>query len=88
MKQKTAVKNGLAGVITTPLLLDNSKSKGEAMQKQLIKAAIRGFNGEADAHLVKVSVSNVDKKIQALRKAFEQLNKCMNETRYKLLTLT
>ncbi|MBM7315436.1 DUF4041 domain-containing protein [Streptococcus suis] len=84
MKQKTAVKNGLAGVITTPLLLDNSKSKGEAMQKQLIKAAIRGFNGEADAHLVKVSVSNVDKKIQALRKAFEQLNKMYERNKIQI----
>ncbi|HFU4519487.1 TPA: DUF4041 domain-containing protein [Streptococcus suis] len=84
MKQKTAVKNGLAGVITTPLLLDNSKSKGEAMQKQLIKAAIRGFNGEADAHLVKVSVSNVDKKIQALRKAFGQLNKMYERNKIQI----
>ncbi|HFI0245914.1 TPA: DUF4041 domain-containing protein [Streptococcus suis] len=84
MKQKTAVKNGLAGVITTPLLLDNSKSKGEAMQKQLIKAAIRGFNGEADAHLVKVSVSNVDKKIRALRKAFEQLNKMYERNKIQI----
>lgn len=57
------------------MLLDNSQSKGRAMQNQLIKAAIRGFNGEADALLVKVTVSNVDKMIQALRKAFEQINK-------------
>lgn len=84
MKQKSKVKNGLAGVITTPLMLDNSKSKGEAMQKQLIKAAIRGFNGEADAHLVKVSVSNVDKKISALRKAFEQLNKMYERNKIQI----
>lgn len=54
------------------------------MQKQLIKAAIRGFNGEADAHLVKVSVSNVDKKIQALRKAFEQLNKMYERNKIQI----
>lgn len=75
MQQKSMVKNKQAGVIIRPMLLDNSKSKGRAMQNQLIKAAIRGFNGEADALLVKVSVSNVDKKVQALRRAFEQLNK-------------
>lgn len=69
------VKNGTAGRIITPMLLDNSKSKGKAMQNQLIKAALRGFNGEADALLVKVSVVNVDNKIKALRKVFEQLNK-------------
>ncbi|HFI0449750.1 TPA: DUF4041 domain-containing protein [Streptococcus suis] len=84
MKQKSAVKNGLAGVITTPLLLDNSKSKGEAMQKQLIKAAIRGFNGEADAHLVKVTVSNIEKKIAGLRKAFDQLNKMYERNKIQI----
>ena len=69
------IKNGIAGRIISLMLLDNSKSKGRAMQNQLIKAALRGFNGEADALLVKVSVVNVDKKIKALRKSFEQLNK-------------
>lgn len=39
------VKNGRAGEIISPMLLDNSQSKGRAMQNQLIKAAIRGFNG-------------------------------------------
>ena len=75
MQQKSMVKNGTAGRIITPMLLDNSKSKGKAMQNQLIKAVLRGFNGEADALLVKVSVVNVDNKIKALRKVFEQLNK-------------
>ena len=75
MQQKSMVKNGAAGRIITPMLLDNSKSKGKAMQNQLIKAALRGFNGEADALLVKISVVNVDNKIKALRKVFEQLNK-------------
>ena len=75
IQQKSMIKNGTAGRIITPMLLDNSKSKGKAMQNQLIKAALRGFNGEADALLVKVSVVNVDNKIKALRKVFEQLNK-------------
>ena len=75
MQQKSMVKNGTAGRIITPMLLNNSKSKGKAMQNQLIKAALRGFNGESDALLVKVSVVNVDNKIKALRKVFEQLNK-------------
>ena len=75
IQQKSMIKNGTAGRIITPMLLDNSKSKGKAMQNQLIKAALRGFNGEADALLVKISVVNVDNKIKALRKVFEQLNK-------------
>lgn len=74
-QQKSMAKNGIAGRIISPMLLDNSKSKGRAMQNQLIKAALRGFNGEADALLVKVSVVNVDKKVMALKKVFEQINK-------------
>lgn len=73
--QKEMVKNNTAGVIVRPMLLDNSQSKGAAMQKQLIKAAIRGFNGEAESLLVKITVSNIESKKTALKRSFEQLNK-------------
>lgn len=84
MKQKDLVKNNKAGLIISPMLLDNSKSKGQAMQRQLIKAAIRGFNGEADAHLVKVSVTNIEQKVSALRKAFEQINKMYDRNKIQI----
>ncbi|WDA67432.1 DUF4041 domain-containing protein [Lactococcus lactis] len=74
-KEKLLVKTGQAGIILQPMQLDNSTSKGRALQKSLIKAAIRGFNGESDALLTKISVSNAPQKISALIKAFEQLNK-------------
>ena len=73
--EKSAVKDGIAGIIVSPMTLNNSLSKGKAMQNQLIKAAIRGFNGESDALLTKISVSNVDKKVMALEKAAKQLNR-------------
>lgn len=73
--QKQLVKDKKAGVIVRPMLLDNSKSKGRAMQNQLIKAMIRGFNGEVDAHLVKVTATNLSKKVDAVVKSFNQLNK-------------
>lgn len=60
--EKVLVKDGRAGVIIQPMMLNNSESKGRAMQNQLIKAAIRGFNGEVDAALVKVTPSNFTKK--------------------------
>ena len=66
------------------MLLDNNQSKGRAMQNQLIKAAYCGFNGEADALLVKVSVSNVEKKIQALKKAFQQLNRMYSRSQIEI----
>lgn len=74
-EQKEAVLKGQASLITTKMTLNNSLSQGETMQKQLIKAAIRGFNGEADALLVKVTPANLESKKQALIRAFEQLNK-------------
>lgn len=83
-QQKDLVKFGQAGRIIVPMLLDNNQSKGKAMQNQLIKAAIRGFNGEADALLVKVSVSNVEKKIQALKKAFQQLNRMYSRNQIEI----
>lgn len=74
-QEKALVKNGYAAIIETPMILDGSSSKGKALQKQLIKAAIRGFNGEADALLTKISVSNVEHKRSALVRAYNQLNK-------------
>ena len=37
--------------------------------------AIRGFNGEADALLVKATPANVENKKTALIRSFDQLNK-------------
>lgn len=74
-QEKSAVKDKYAGTILAPMTLDGSASKGKTMQNQLIRAAIRGFNGEADALLTKITVANVDKKVQALYRAAEQINK-------------
>lgn len=74
-KEKALVKNSRAGLIINGMTLNGSTAQGKAMQNQLIKAMIRGFNGEADALLVKVTVSNVNQKIASLEKTYEQLNK-------------
>lgn len=84
LQQKQLVKDGRAGVITSPLAFNNSVKKGEAIQKQLIKAAIRGFNGESDALLTKVTPGNLENKKKALQKAFEQLNKIYERNFVKL----
>lgn len=75
LTQKTMVKEGTAGKITSPLTFNNSVKKGEAIQKQMIKAAIRGFNGECDALLVKVTPTNIENKRKAMQRSFDQLNK-------------
>ncbi|MGF3141290.1 DUF4041 domain-containing protein [Facklamia sp. P13064] len=75
LKEKDLIKNNSAGLILTPMKLDNSLSKGKTMQNQLIKAMLRGFNGEADSLLSKITTSNSDNKIKALKRIFEQINK-------------
>ena len=83
-QEKLLVKTGLAGVITAPLTFNNSIKKGQAIQKQLIKAAIRGFNGEADALLVKVTPSNLENKKRALSRSYDQLNKMYSRNFIKI----
>ncbi|OYQ64675.1 DUF4041 domain-containing protein [Aerococcus sp. 1KP-2016] len=73
-EEKKMVKDDRAGIIVNPMQLNGSASKGKTMQNQLIKAMIRGFNGEADALLVKITVSNVESKINALERTYTQLN--------------
>lgn len=74
-REKNLIKSDHAGIIIQPMMLNNSASRGKAMQKQLIKAMIRGFNGEADTLLASINVSNLDRKIQSLNRIFEQINK-------------
>lgn len=74
-EEKAMIKNATAAIITSPLAFNGSEAKGKAMQKKLVKAAIRGFNGEADGMLSKITVSNLESKTKALFRSFEQLNK-------------
>ena len=74
-EEKAMIKNATAAIITSPLAFNGSEAKGKAMQKKLVKAAIRGFNGEADGMLSKIIVSNLESKTKALFRSFEQLNK-------------
>lgn len=83
-QQKQLIKDGEAALIIIPMTLDGSQAKGKTMQKQLIKAMIRGFNGEVDGHLVKVSASNLEKKIASVKKSFEQLNKMYERNQIRL----
>ncbi|WP_371190401.1 DUF4041 domain-containing protein [Weissella viridescens] len=68
-------KSKTAAIITSNMTLNNSASQGRAMQNALIKSAIRGFNGEADALLTKITVSNLEAKQKSLKKSWTQLNK-------------
>lgn len=74
-REKDAVKNKTAAISTQVMTYNNSVSKGRAMQNQIIKAAIRGFNGESDGIISKVTASNIETKRQQLIRSFDTLNK-------------
>lgn len=73
-KQKELIQSDKAGIKFTEMSLNNSVKKGKAMQNKLIKAMIRGFNGESDALLLKITVNNAEKKVEALERIFNQIN--------------
>lgn len=74
-QEKELVKNDKAAKIIWTYTFNNSEKKGRAIQNKLKKVAIRGFNGEADALLVKATPANVENKKTALIRSFDQLNK-------------
>ena len=75
LQEKELVKNDKAAKIIWTYTFNNSEKKGRAIQNKLKKVAIRGFNGEADALLVKATPANVENKKTALIRSFDQLNK-------------
>lgn len=76
--QKEMIRDGEAGTIFNPMLLDNSKAKGRSMQKKNIKQLVRSFNGECEAAINKVTKSNIEMIEKRITRSFEQLNK-LNE---------
>ena len=77
-KQKQLIRDGLAGSIFRPMLLDGSASKGRSMQKKNIKQLVRSFNVECEAAINKVSVANIERIEKRIVRSFDQLNK-LNE---------
>lgn len=76
--QKMMIKEGTAGDIFRPMLLDNSESKGHSMQKKNIKQLVRSFNVECEAAINKVTKSNIEMIEKRINRSFDQLNK-LNE---------
>lgn len=83
--QKDMLKSGTAFTIFRAMLLDNSKAKGQSMQKKNGKQIVRGFNVECEAAINKVTYSNIDRIEQRIRKSYDQLNK-LNDPNGIILT--
>lgn len=73
--QKQMLRDGTAGEIFRPMLLDNSQYRGRSMQKKNIKQLVRSFNGECEAAINKVTKNNIEIIEKRINRSFDQLNK-------------
>lgn len=74
-EQKLAVKNKLALNFNDNWTVDGSKSKGTAMNNDLMKMVLRAFNNECDVLISKAKFNNIDKISSKIKKSAEQINK-------------
>lgn len=73
-KQKEMVKNDLATNHSDKWTVDGSKKKGQAMNKDNIKLALRAFNTECDSAISKAKFNNVDAIEKRIKTAYKSLN--------------
>ena len=83
-KQKTLATNKQATYHSDNWVVDGSKKKGEALNNDNIKMAVRAFNNECDAAIVNVKFSNVDAIEKRIRNAHKQLNKLNKKNKIEI----
>jgi len=80
-KQKSSVSNGTAMRVLTTWTVDNSRSKGEQMEKRQIRLSLKAFNNEAEAAISNVRWNNFDqmeKRIVLAASSIDKMNKSMS----------
>lgn len=73
-RQKEMVKERKALRIETVFSIDNDKTGGKKISKNLEKLVLRAFNGECDATIDRVTFSNLDAITARITKAYQDLN--------------
>jgi hypothetical protein len=79
-QQKQKIKDKQAAVCRTEWSVSGSVKEGKKMTDNFIKLALRAFNGECDAAVMKVRYNNVQTMENRIRKAYEELNKVSQTT--------
>ena len=74
VEQKRLIKEGLATLCPTNVLVDGSAARGRKMVREQSKLMLRAFNGECDAAVVKVKYDNVKKLESRIEKSFDAIN--------------
>lgn len=73
--QKTLIKNGTACTGNTNWTVNNSKSQGNKMVKDMIKLVLRSFNNECDSCVQSVKFNNIHTHEKRITASYEALNK-------------
>lgn len=73
-KQKDMVKDRKALRTDTVFSIENDRSGGKKVVRNLEKLTLRAFNGECDATIDKVTFSNIDAIAARITKAYQDLN--------------
>jgi Domain of unknown function (DUF4041)/T5orf172 domain len=79
-KQKKLIKDKKAAVCRTEWSVGGSVKEGKKMADNFIKLALRAFNGECDAAVIKVKYNNIQTMESRIRKCYEDLNKLSTTT--------
>lgn len=73
-KQKDMIKNKFAATCSTSWEVSGSKAAGRTLTNNILKLALRAFNGECDAAIAKVKYNNVKTMEARINKSFEAIN--------------
>lgn len=91
--QKMAIKNKEAAVCYEQWSVDGSLKEGKKIAENILKLALRAFNGESDAAIAKAKYNNVHIMESRIEKSYEAINKmisyfkCRIDDKYKDLKI-
>jgi len=88
---KDMIKDKVAATCDTDWQVQGSKSKGKTLTNNVLKLALRAFNGESDAAIAKVKYNNIKVMEARMIKSYESINKMVSyfncEISYKYMKL-
>jgi len=74
VEQKEMIKSGSAAKGSQNWTVNNNKSQGKKMVKDMIKLVLRSFNNECDYCVDNVKFNNIDRSVQRIEKSYDSLN--------------
>lgn len=76
--QKSMLMSKTAAICETEWIVEGSKKDGKKITDNILKLALRAFNGESDAAISKVKFNNIQVMETRIKKSFENINKMIS----------